>query len=505
MRIHSAAALCLLASFGVLTWACGSDDPASATSSTDPGATSSGGGGVGPGDTTNGPSGGAATSSGAVSVDGGTGGVSSGADGGDPPEPPPRPYTDYQINHLLFTGQSNSVSNGGTPVLTKTQPYGNLMFNTGVMPMYGCGGEGCVGYDTPNSFVPLVEGDTFFYPVETAASSIANEISFLAQPKKHDVLVSLHGRSGNTYSCLRKGGCNYKPGLNHPFTQGMQEVTSGMQIAQKAGKSYVVRGVANIHGESDHYSYTAGKQEFPADGTDGTPGKIKDYADALLEWQTDYENGVKEITHQTEPVPMFISQLSGWNDAKTSKVAQFQLDAHIRAPGKVILIGAAYDLSLSQEDCRHFTTDGQQHLGELFGKVYAKVVLEGKTWEPVRPKTIVRNGTEITVQFFVPEPPLTFDTTLVAEMKDKGFEYLDGAGNVATISKVELTGADTVKITLATDVGPGHLTYGQNQPVGTCIGTPRGSRGNLRDSDSTASQHGFPLYNWSVAFDQQVP
>ena len=31
------------------------------------------------------------------------------------------------------------------------------------------------------------------------------------------MLVSLHGRSGNTYWCLRKGGCDYKPGTVKPY------------------------------------------------------------------------------------------------------------------------------------------------------------------------------------------------------------------------------------------------------------------------------------------------
>lgn len=518
MRIHRSAVFGLLVAFGALTWACGSDTPSSSASATEPRTATDGHGNtILPDGTVVAPDG---TVLGKATEDGGI-------DPTPPPDagPPPVPYTDFDVNHILMTGQSNSVANSGTPALSNSQPYGNLMFDTGVMPGRGskgwadgvpCDGEGCVKYDTPSSFVPLVEGDFFFnYKVETAAASIANQISFLAQgalkdkvpglPNKHDLLMSLHGRSGNTYWCLRKGGCPYKQGYNHPFDQAMQEVQSGMQLAQAAGKSYVVRAVVSIHGESDHYSYTAGLQEFPLEGSDGTPGKLQSYADGLIEWQQDYETSVKELTHQTQPIPMFISQISGWNDAKTSAVAQYQLEAHERAPGKVVLIGPSYDLELSSADCRHFTNVGEQHLGEMFGKVYAKVVLEGKTWEPVRPKTVTRSGAELTVQFFVPEPPLVLDTEEVAAMKDMGFEYLDGAGNVQPISKVELAGPDTVKITLAGDAGPGHLTYAQNQTPMTCIGTPRGARGNLRDSDNTPSQHGFPLHNWSVHFDVAVP
>jgi predicted Zn-dependent peptidase len=72
--------------------------------------------------------------------------------------------------------------------------------------------------------------------------------------------------------------------------------------------------VTAIHGESDDYAYATNTQEFPLDGTDGSPGTITSYADALLEWQRDYEAGAKAITGQTIAIPLLISQFSGWND-----------------------------------------------------------------------------------------------------------------------------------------------------------------------------------------------
>jgi len=441
-------------------------------------------------------------------------------DGGDPSNPstPAVPYVDFGVNHVLVTGQSNSVANSGTPVLSTTQPYSNLMFDTGVMPMTQCDGSGCRAFDPPSSFVPLVEGDYFFgYPVETSASGMANEITHLAKeryqgviaglPDDHSVLVSLHGRSGNTYWCLRKGGCDYKPGYLAPFEQAMLEVSAAKELAAAAGKSYVVRAVVAIHGESDHYSYTAGSEEFPMPGTDGTPGKIQSYADALVEWQADYETSVKAITGQSQAVPLFISQISGWNDAPYSKVAQFQLDAHVRAPGKVVLVGPSYHLPTDQNDCRHFTNHGERRLGEYFAKVYARVIFEGRPWEPLRPTEVTRDGAVITVRFHVPVPPLVIDTERVAEVASYGFTYTDGSGAPPAITNVAVTGPDTVKITLGsvpTAEGK-HLMYAQNQVPLTCIGTPNGARGNLRDSDATPSQHGYDLHNWAVNFDVPVP
>jgi hypothetical protein len=450
----------------------------------------------------------------------GAGTTSGGSTGDDGSNPPPaddgtmsKSYVDYDINHVIVTGQSNSVANGGTPYLSKSQPFNNMMFDTGVMPMDGCDGDGCYGWQPPQSFMPLVEGDIFFeYAVETSGSGMANQISNLATTRfgmpKHDVLVSLNGRSGNTYWCLRKGSCAYHPStMVAPFEQAMNDIRAAKSIADAQGATYAVRGVTSIHGESDHYAYGLGTQEFPLDGTDGTPGKIQDYADALVEWQADYEADATAITGQQVGVPLFISQLSGWNDVAYSKLAQMQLDAHVRAPGKVILVTPGYHLSIAT-DCLHFDAAGERRLGEYFAKAYSRTVFGGIAWEPLRPKTVTRAGNVLTVKFLVPKAPLVIDTDRVSDPGNYGFTIVDDAG--AQIQKVELAGADSVTITLDRAPSNATLRYAQNQVPNTCIGPgtvfPGGARGNLRDSDETPSQSGGDaLYDWSVAFAVAVP
>ncbi len=133
-------------------------------------------------------------------------------------------------------------------------------------------------------------------------------------------------------------------------------------------------------------------------------------------------------------------------------------------------------------------------------------MLEGKTWEPLRPKAVTRDGAVITVAFHVPKPPLVIDTTRVAPAAHHSFAYADASGAAApAIASVDLAGPDTVKITLASAPtgGERRLRYAMNQEPG--IGTPHGARGNLRDSDDTPSQHGYDLHNWAVHFDVAVP
>jgi hypothetical protein len=488
-------------------------------------------------------------------------------------------YKDADLNHILSTGQSNAVASGarpsttipqGTVAITSTQPYANVMFNTGVMTSASCNGAGCpkASYVTPTSFVPLVEGDSFFggsYVVETASSAMANLVSRIAldtfafgsaerptYPAQHDVLVSLHGRSGNKYVCLRKtaqtdpfraptGDCANT--YLSAFEEGMRQVQAAHDLATAAGKTHVVRAVTAIHGESDHNGLLG---DFPMTGTDGTANKIKNYTDALVEWQQDYEASSKAITGQTQPVPLFVMGISGWTgpapyaaepqSPRYSPLATQQYNAHVAAPGKVILVGPGYFVDQgtqtfpsTQPECLHQSIVGERQIGEYFAKVYAKVVFAGETWEPVRPKTITRAANVVTVEYHVPVPPLVLDTTLVtAPDKDGfaaenyGFEYRTGGhnGTRVEITNVAITGPTTVTITLAsTPVGADQrLLYAQNQrPYGqgcTGPGVQRngnkyqgGARGNLRDSDATPSRYdgGAPLYNWGVIYDLQVP
>jgi hypothetical protein len=423
------------------------------------------------------------------------------------PEVPYR-YVPYDINHVLSTGQSNCVANDGKPILSKTQPYGNLMFDTGVMPASSCDRDGCSIYVEPKSFVPLVEGDTFFYPVETMSSGLANEVSKLglamAAPIDHDMLVSVHGRSGNSYLCLRKGGCDWWPDAHYvrPFDDAMKEVADAKRLADAAGKSYVVRAVTAIHGENDHYAYAAGKPAFPMPGTDGV-STLNDYGDALLEWQRDYEDSVKAITNQTVPVPLFISQYSHWNNVPTSVIPYMQLDAHLRSKGKVTIVGPTYVLPYSS-DCLHFTGEGERHLGEYFAKVYSRTILEGKRWEPLRPISVTISGNIVTAKFLVPSPPLVFDTTLVSDPGHYGFEWFDDSGHPPAISGVEIIGTDTVQVTLASAPTGNDKRLRYAYTFSGCAGSGTIARGNLRDSDATPSQAGYELYNWSVHFDQPV-
>ena len=125
----------------------------------------------------------------------------------------------------------------------------------------------------------------------------------------------------------------------------------------------------------------------------------------------------------------------------------------------------------------------------------------------MRPLSISRAGTVITVKFIVPAPPLVLDEDLVSNPGGFGFEIAQGSVAPPAITNVAVTAPDTVTITLAEEPtgSQWRLRYAFTAPAQASAGPTTGARGNLRDSDATPSRHGYPLYNWCVHFDEALP
>jgi hypothetical protein len=293
--------------------------------------------------------------------------------------------------------------------------------------------------------------------------------------------VSIHGVSGSEYAGLRKG--------TKAYALGLKQIAAGRAIAEKNGQSYVVRAVTTVHGEADHM------------------GHNPRYEANVIGWQADYEDDVHRLTGQTEPVPMFETQMSAATSlgSTSSAIPLMQLAAHVHAPGKVVLVGPKYHLPYS--DGLHLTNDGYRHMGEDYAKVYRHVILEGKTWEPLRPKAITRDGDTIEIVFFVPSPPLVLDTKLVKDPGSYGFTYGDDSPKPPHVVSVTIAGDDRVRIRLSAEPTGANrrLRYAMFGTSGNSAGPWLGARGNLRDSDATVSRYGFPLYDWCVHFDEAVP
>lgn len=388
------------------------------------------------------------------------------------------PVTKHDINQILSTGQSLSIGLDGGRAISLTQPYGNLMLKTGVI----------AGGNPPAQLVPLIEGkgtNPSHPDQETMSSGLANQITkwALDSGQEHTVLMSVHGVSHYVYAQLKKG--------TPPYQAGLAQARAAHEAATAMGKNHVVRAVTVVHGESDDFDHN------------------EDYQSEMREWQEDYENDVRAITGQTEPIPMLHSQLSSFVKTNlTSDLPIAQLREHVASNGKSVLVGPKYHLVYAIDGV-HLTNDGYLRMGQEYAKAYRKIVLEGKRWEPLRPDQITRSGSVVTVKFIVPVPPLVLDQNLVKNPGAFGFELHQEGGAPVTIKNVQIVSEDTVQITLSGEPTGANkrLRYAYTaSAVGVSAGPVTGPRGNLRDSDPTIARvGGATLYNWCVHFDEPLP
>lgn len=351
---------------------------------------------------------------------------------------------DYDVRHVLSTGQSLALGLGGVPLLSTTQPFGNLTFKKGLI--WG-------GQDPDDDFAPLVESSQ-----ETMSSGLANALSWWTLPKPLVTLVSVHGYNGAPYRDLAPGGRGF-------YEIGIASVRRGQALATARGLSYAVGAVTVVHGESD--------------ADEGSTH----YADDLFAWQAAYERDVRAITGQPGPIPMLITQTSSH---PSSDVVLAELDAHVRSSGRIVLVGPKYHLSYF--DLVHLDSEGYRWMGEMYARVYQRVVIEHGVWEPLRPVDVRRDGREVRVSMLVPVPPLRIGKG------PTGLSFTDGTAAPPSIAYVHVEPPDTLVVVLdRAPAGAGTLSYARTGP------------GSLVDSDVTPSPHGYDLANHAVAFELAVP
>lgn len=361
------------------------------------------------------------------------------------------------IHHIVGTGQSLSI--GGQSQAHTAAVAGHLGLTV----------------DRTAFVSPLGEPVARAKFQETHHSSMAAMIGALAPG--HTTLHTAAGRGNCEYDCLRKDG------TGDPYALSLAQITAARDLALAAGRPYSLTAVTLVHGERDH-----------------NLGSTTYYTD-LLELQADYQADAGQGT----PLPLFLSQMHAWTayGSPTSTIPLDQLRAAVDNPD-IYMVMPKY--SLPYTDGIHLTWDGYQQMGEMYGKAYHRVVVEGEPWAPLRPLAVTCLGRYLFVRFHVPVPPLVLDTESVSNPGDYGFEYWDDGGPSAAIERVDLLGGALVRVTLdrVPTGGNQRLRYAYSGEPWAPGGPTTGARGNLRDSDATPSLHGYHLWNWCVTFDEPV-
>ena len=400
---------------------------------------------------------------------------------------------DRPASLVPIIGQSLALGSQGSPALSTTQPYKNLVIDSvnaggnietpvpGYWKDFGLGAQA-------GSLAPMVE-----LSVETIASGAANTVSRLARNagmgSTKDMLVYNGAKGATAYAGLKKGTNPYNNLL------AVADVVKG-PLKLYASGAFAIPAVWCVHGESDVLSGTYGAD--------------------IRQWQVDYEADLKALTGQSGTIPIFHSQPSSFTsvnnaNAATSLVPYQLLAEHEANPTKTVLVCPKYFLRHA-EDGTHLIDTDYRTLGEYYGKAHFQLVVAGTPWSPLRPASISRTGAVIDVTFTGNVGTLVLDNTTVTDPSGNntyGFEYSDSAGGdkYTRIASVAVLSADVIRVTLTDDPSANTgktLRYAFTGTAGNSGGPTTGPRGCLRDSDTTVGQSGVALPNWCVHFSKAM-
>lgn len=237
------------------------------------------------------------------------------------------------LYHIINTGQSNSVGGGASPSVTKASRYNNLyVTNKGTVKIME---EPSIGLE--------YRGD-----VETHLTSMADRLTEHSGIK---VISALSGIGGVPLSAIEKGG------TEESYSHSMARLLDSVRYANSHGFKVIVPAVVLIHGESDAME------------------KNLSYGGGISQLQKDYEQDIKELTGQEEPVYL-LTTAPGGTDPKfkgflPSIEAQIQ-GATVTNPN-IVYAGSLKGYALLN-DMNHHTVEANIAIGKMLGDKLAEIL-----------------------------------------------------------------------------------------------------------------------------------
>jgi hypothetical protein len=377
-------------------------------------------------------------------------------------------------------GQSLARGGHGTPALSVSQPYDNIMFLSGVMTR---------SMDSDADFsdvAALVEAEQ-----ETPTSGALNRLSELiaasGDASEWQFLGAAPGQ-GNTRIQELSRGTIYWSGM-------MEQITAAVAVATAKSESFNFWAIFWAQGEAN---YAAGTSR-------------ESYKAMLIQLKEDLAGDVHAITKQVFKSAVVTYQVASHRvyGRRHNDIAIAQWQASKDDPD-IIMAMPMYHLPYS--DVQHLTNDGYVQMGRYYARALFETYKTGIKFRPLEPDKMQWAGRIIDIEMHVPVGDLMVDTTLVAEAPNHGFDIWATATDVDTsaIASVEIAPGNRVRIRLSRDPVVGDLlTYARGRPGDPATSGPvDGPRGNLRDqagdADNYTDSQGVTRYmhNWLVMFEK---
>ena len=371
--------------------------------------------------------------------------------------------------HFIITGQSLSTGMQTWPPLSTQNVPNNYMIGDQVWINYGN-----TSVASLNPLISKMAPDGHASEPKTTASMITcecpvvsavNHIKLKTGDSKNYIASSC-GSAGRTVEELSKE--YYNPSCYNDFTK---TITAAYNLT----KNVHCPAIFWMQGE---YNYSTLPIAFSSN--DGllnsgtfTADKAK-YKDYLLKLKNNMQNDIIAKYGQSDK-PLFITYQTGkyYVQGKTLEIGMAQLEAS-NENDDIVSAGPDY---FATDRGGHLDPNGARWFGEIMGKVYYKTKVLGETFKPLQPLQISRTADPktIRVKFLVPVLPLVFETNLVPQYADNGFQiYLNGTK--VTLSS-EVINGDCVDLTSTTNL------TGDVEIIYAGAGGSTAGKGNLRDSD----------------------
>ena len=371
--------------------------------------------------------------------------------------------------HIIFNGQSLMRGIGSGSPITTQPPAANrlLTLNDGVQL------SDQTGILTPEMVAP-------FKPLtaralESPALQVAANINrYRGLPADAGLITSDHSYGGQGITSLNKGTI--------PYGNSITAVTAAKAEADRLGYGYKVPFVGWNQGQHDG----------------GMAAGV--YLGHLRQLQADYDADLRAITGEADTVPILLTQMSNWTarvyNRAFSNVPHEQLQAALDEPEKFVMAGPQYSLP-SNADGIHLPASSYARDGVMVGRA-GRAIIDGRVWLPLHCLEAKRAGTSVELRFHVPTGPLVIDTVNVSDPGDFGLRWIDSTSS-ATVTKVEQTGFDTLRLTLSNEpTGAAPMVGIADIGIaGSRAGPTTGPRSCIRDSSPDLDMTGTPVFNWA--------
>lgn len=401
----------------------------------------------------------------------------------------------YDINVILVGGQSLSIGADGYPVLTKTQPFANIMLGGSI--------NSKVSGDTTWQ---AVGGSLIFQPavanVLDGAGNVLNDAAVLAlgySPPAGNRGEGLGVSCANMLTWLYSQHFNRQPVflvINVGVTgKNIAQLSSGASpnyfaligdaftkaktLATSAGKSIALTHILWVQGEAD----------------EGATAK-DDYKDALIQWRDDVE--AQAVAHLSNPsgvpVPIFTHQPGGLFGASfgVANVETALAELPLEQPNWYNF-GPIYGYTNVSDTDGHMPTNGHRWAGCQAAKCMFQATGLGRNPLPNFVDSVTVRGRTVLMSVNLDTPPVqrrqVYATYTSLIYDTLGIDFRDDLGVVAVApDSVQIAGDATIIAVLGREPSGDLIVRGGDYHGGV---PDHQGRINVADSDPTVAFYAY--------------